>query len=643
MTSDLSKTHGQRGVSIRAKILLAFFAICAVSGAAAFYAVYSMQQAGGLVVETYDKPLMSISFARAVHADFAEMQAVFVRRLAAPHGKDADLKKNFEERSSTLDDDLGVVLQRASTDRTRKATAKTRAAVAAWHVVAKAMLARGATNAEWQAFDDASATVAEQIDLLVNYAAGDGFVRRQKTTAAINSNQQVQIAAFFAALLLSTIVIIALIRRIMGPVRAASQAADRIAHGELDVAIPISGRDELASLLGSMSTMRDSIRTMVERERTQRRSAQARFVDAIENSLEGVIVVGADGKIVVANAQAQLFFGKASSHLRHDGQYGALIEHAIEIGVFAAETAGELRALATGEVQAVDIEEKLSDGRWLRLVQSRTSEGGAILVLSDISLLKEREFVLREAKERAEAANRAKTEFLTNMGHELRTPLNAVIGFSEIIASEMMGPSGHPKYTEFATDILHSGRHLLAIINDILDLSKSESGRIELQMGLVCVAALFEETRRLVTKDFDKARVTLEVEAPAADVMIEGDSVKLQQILLNLLSNAAKFTAPGGHTTMAARHDGDRVLISVKDTGIGMRAEDIPLALSPFGQVDSRLARKYEGTGLGLALTKALVELHGGTLAIESAPGVGTTVSISLAAIDEPVVLAQAG
>jgi PAS domain S-box-containing protein len=238
---------------------------------------------------------------------------------------------------------------------------------------------------------------------------------------------------------------------------------------------------------------------------------------------------------------------------------------------------------------------------------------------------------LAVARDQAEGSNRAKSEFLALMSHELRTPLNAIIGFSEIIKSEMMGPVGNPKYGEYASDVFDSGQHLLGLINDILDLSKIEAGRMEFDETDVDVAEVIASCLRLVTERAIKGGVRIETEIPDDLAALRIDERKLKQILLNLLSNAVKFTPSGGSVTVKTWLSPDSgFVLQVADTGVGIALEDIPKALTPFGQVDSRLDRKYEGTGLGLPLTKSLVEKHGGSLELQSEVGVGTTVTVRL-------------
>ncbi len=235
------------------------------------------------------------------------------------------------------------------------------------------------------------------------------------------------------------------------------------------------------------------------------------------------------------------------------------------------------------------------------------------------------------ARAEAEASSRAKSEFLAAMSHELRTPLNAVIGFSEATRSEILGPVGNDKYLEYASDIYDSGQHLLSLINDILDLSKVESGRDELIEEDIAVADLAQSVMRLIAQRARDGSVSLKSDVPAELPHLYADERKLKQILMNLLANAVKFTAPGGTVGLKAWYQPQSGhLFQVTDTGIGIAPEDVPKALSRFQQVDGDLNRRFEGTGLGLPLTKALVEQHGGTLELHSEVEVGTIVTISL-------------
>jgi two-component system cell cycle sensor histidine kinase PleC len=237
---------------------------------------------------------------------------------------------------------------------------------------------------------------------------------------------------------------------------------------------------------------------------------------------------------------------------------------------------------------------------------------------------------LEGAKIKAETESLAKTEFLANISHELRTPLNAIIGFSEIMIAETYGKVENVQYKDYITDINNSGKHLLSVINDILDFSKAAADKLQVDKIELDLNKLASSSMRFVKPRADEASVKLIEDFPAEHVIIYADPKRLKQALLNLLSNAVKFTPAEGSVTLAIRKNvvEKLVYISVTDTGIGMSDQDIPKALSSFGQIDNKLSRKYEGTGLGLPLTKKLVELMSGKFDLKSSPGKGTTVTI---------------
>ena len=275
--------------------------------------------------------------------------------------------------------------------------------------------------------------------------------------------------------------------------------------------------------------------------------------------------------------------------------------------------------------------------RWFRIraETERDADGRAVRVagtLSDIDDLKRQERELIAAREKAELANKSKTEFLANMSHELRTPLNAVIGFAEVIEGQLLGEIGNPKYRAYANDIRESGQHLLSLINDILDHAKIEAGRRDLHEEWLQLPDLIHGTVRLVRERAHDRGVVLEVLAASSLPRLFADQRGIKQILLNLLTNAVKFTPRGGRVTVHAGADTEGLWLEVADTGIGIAAEDIEKAMAPFGQADNWLTREHEGTGLGLALCKQLTELHGGRLDLDSAPGSGTRVRATLPA-----------
>jgi signal transduction histidine kinase len=232
------------------------------------------------------------------------------------------------------------------------------------------------------------------------------------------------------------------------------------------------------------------------------------------------------------------------------------------------------------------------------------------------------------ALEAAAASSQAKSQFLATMSHELRTPLNAIIGFSQLLQSEPLGPLGNERYREYAGDILDSGTHLLSLINDVLDFSKADAGRLDLQEEELDARHILNECLRLVAPEAQEADIAVVTEMQETAPTLLADRRRVKQIALNLLSNALKFTPSGGTLRVKLACDAEGLEISVADNGIGMSPEQIPIALEPFGQVDSRLSRQHEGTGLGLPLCRRFAEAHGGSLTIASALGEGTTVTV---------------
>lgn len=240
------------------------------------------------------------------------------------------------------------------------------------------------------------------------------------------------------------------------------------------------------------------------------------------------------------------------------------------------------------------------------------------------------ELALVASSEEAETASRAKSEFLANMSHELRTPLNAILGFSEIIHQARFGTdqTSWDKYQSYAGDIHEASTHLLNVVNDILDMSRIESGRMDLDFEEIPISTLLSGVQSMLQEHAEAGELTLVTDAEDNLPSLEADTRRMKQALINLAGNAIKFTPPGGRVTLGARKAGLSVALFVADTGVGMSASQVATAMEPFRQVDGGLARKQEGTGLGLPLAKAFSELHGAHFSLTSTPGTGTTAII---------------
>ena len=376
--------------------------------------------------------------------------------------------------------------------------------------------------------------------------------------------------------------------------------------------------------------------------------AEARLTDAINSVSDAFVLWDRKQKLLMWNETFARTFGIDERFLK-TGTDRLLIDQIIQIAF--------RQTIDTPDNRAGVYEAELMNGQWIQVSESRTKEGGSVVTCADITAIKAQEELRRKneeelklivdkleisrsqqsilakkyemAKIRAEAANHAKSEFLANMSHELRTPLNAINGFSEIMAGEMFGPLGHQRYREYAGDILASGQHLLALINDILDMSKIEAGKMTMHFEPLQLDEVVDDALRLVRQRAEKGRLKLKshlVKLPD----IEADYRALKQILLNLLTNAVKFTPEGGTITISAAVTESFVHIQVSDTGIGIAKKDIDRLARPFEQIESQMSKTREGTGLGLALTKSLIEMHAGRFEVDSTLGKGTVITVTL-------------
>jgi len=613
--------------SIGTKIFGAFLAMSIIIAGLGAYGYSMLQASGEIVANTYDHPMMAINFARAASVDFLQMENDALRAEEVQPSQRANLDKEIDGIASTLSDDLDVADERATARDERGVISEIRALVRTWQLRRHNALKQGG-SADLALLDK---QILDQFDLLIEFNADHGFISRREAITQVGRFEDAVIGMTALALLVAASITVFLARRIVRPLSAAALVADRIAAGQFETQIPSGGRDETGALLHSMQVMQDSIAEQMAREKARAQSAEVRLMDAVESSGEGIILADGDGNIAIANSELARLFPEIATNIVPGQSLSAVLSLIEAQCRGASEGTGTLgdQLLSNAQSAPSGAERQLPNGRWLRMVANATREG-TILFLSDFTEIKTREEHYRVAKQQAEAASAAKSRFLANMSHELRTPLNAVIGFSEILSGEYFGRLGDPRYVEYSGDILKSGRHLLDVINNVLDLARSESGNIEIRKQPLDLNPVLNECADGIRERCEHGGISFAASIGAASIIVDADEAKLRQIVHNLLSNAVKFTDSGGSVFLSASEEADAVQIEVRDTGIGMAPDDIQTALTPFAQVDGRLERRYEGAGIGLPLAKAFVESHGGTLVLQSEPGQGTIVTVRL-------------
>ncbi len=380
--------------------------------------------------------------------------------------------------------------------------------------------------------------------------------------------------------------------------------------------------------------------------------ADLRLRDAIETIPEAFVLWDAEDRLVLCNSHFQRLHRLPDTAVTPGTSY----ETVIEVGSMP-EVRTRLHENASLAPGARTFEAQLDDGNWLHISERRTKDGGYVSVGTDITRIKEHEQKLvdndlrlratvidlkrsqveladlaekySDEKNRAEEANQTKSKFLANMSHELRTPLNAIIGFSEIMESGMFGTLGSEKYQEYCHDILTSGHYLLEVINDILDMSKIEAGRMKLDMEQLDLSKTLAESLRVVSGRADDKHLKLDADIDGS-ISVVADRRAVKQIIVNLLSNAVKFTPDGGKVVVRSRLLADSIVLMIADTGIGIAPHSLQKLGRPFEQVESQLTKTYHGSGLGLAIARSLTNLHGGSMKLRSKLGTGTVVCVSL-------------
>jgi len=371
----------------------------------------------------------------------------------------------------------------------------------------------------------------------------------------------------------------------------------------------------------------------LRRREEQLQRQRALLQSTLENMGEGLSVFDRDGRLIAWNSRFASLL-KLSSNLESANLSDILLEQARR-GDFGPVADPEWEARSRFDRFYRDLptehERTTVTGRILHTRRRAMPDGAVVSLYSDITERKAAEEKMQQARIQAEMANHAKSEFLANMSHELRTPLNAIIGFSEAISSELLGPVADKKQLEYIKDIHRSGLLLLSIINDVLDMSKIEAGKLELVHERINLGRAVAEALRMIGEQARSRNLQIVTQLAVGDIPIWGDERAIKQVLLNLVSNAVKFSNDRGRIDIRGLQGGEStLLIDVEDRGIGMSEAEIERALQPFGQASSATTRTHGGTGLGLPIAKGLIEAHGGTLTIKSSPGRGTLARVAL-------------
>jgi PAS domain S-box-containing protein len=366
------------------------------------------------------------------------------------------------------------------------------------------------------------------------------------------------------------------------------------------------------------------------------RFSESKLRDAIEVSSAVFVVFDSDDRLVMFNVRFRRFYFDLTGVEPALGtSFEVLCKRASDNFPMEPEERERWHAdrLKHHRRAASSIEVRLPQNRWALIDDRQTADGGAMVLITDITEMKAREAQLLAMRDAAMRADQAKTRFLATMSHELRTPLNAILGFADVMRQEMFGQVGSPRYRQYLDDIHSAGKYLLGVISDVLDTARIQSGDMRLGDEPVEIGPVIRDCVAMIADRAKLGGIAIGAEYATDLPRFRADPVRLKQILTNLLTNAVKFTPSGGRVSVRADLDADgRLLISVKDTGIGMSREEIQIALTPFGQIANPMTRAHDGTGLGLPLAKTLAQLHGGDLDIASTPGRGTAVTVTLPA-----------
>jgi signal transduction histidine kinase/HAMP domain-containing protein len=479
-----------------------------------------------------------------------------------------------------------------------------------------------------------SVVVNDRLSALVDDLNHEVVQARDRVVADVARTTEIAYFIVALAIILGIATTLVVLRSILVPLRRVVSAIDGITAGDLNTPIPPATANEIGAMAKTLRLFRESIT-----ERTRLAEEGDRQRRMIETSLrtisDGFVLYDPDDRLVLCNSKFRELYPGISDLIVPGITFSAILRAVVDRKLIdlGGRTADEW--IAERVRQHADprgFPEYQYNGTWVRISERRTPDGSTVSVFTDITELKQRQAELQRAMEQADAASKHKSQFLANMSHELRTPLNAIIGLTEMLHSHA-ARFGTEKAQEPLGRVLSAGRHLLALINDILDLSKVESGRMELHLESFALKPLIEDVVKTIETLAAKNANRVVVQYGSAINVMRADQMRVRQALLNLVSNANKFTNHGSITIDAQQREedgADWITIAVTDTGIGMTAEQMGKLFQEFSQANSSTERKYEGTGLGLVISRRFCQMMGGDISVESEPGRGSTFAIRL-------------
>ena len=486
-----------------------------------------------------------------------------------------------------------------------------------------------------------SSRLTGTVDSLVEATSKDISGANAEASAIVRVSTLVVILAVLVSLVSSVLIVWLYVgRSIVARLTALSDRTFSLAKGDLKSPLPQGGDDEIGRMAAALAVFRATAIEMTEANLKEIREARARLTEAIETISEGFSLYDANDRLIICNSRYRELYASISDIVTPGVSFETIIRTAVERGLIV-DAEGRREAwlaerLAHHRGGGDPLIQHRSDDRWIQISERKTANGGVVAIYADITAMKKHETELANlvdalgvARDAAEEANRTKSTFLANMSHELRTPLNAIIGYSEMLQEDATG-KGDVEPLEDLKKIEGAGRHLLGLINDILDLSKIEAGKMDVFIEAIDLGTLVDEVASIVKPLAEKNGNALEVVYPADIGTFRSDQTKVKQALLNLLSNASKFTSKGTLTLAVAREAGSRISFRVSDTGVGMTPEQVAKLFQAFSQADASTTKRFGGTGLGLAITRHFCTMLGGAVTVESTPGVGSTFTIIL-------------